>query len=75
MRICERKSVQNLDDPDTVTVLLDGSQVDDGTAWEIGYFYSGHDRPTRPQYFSTIDNYNSQVKFWRRNSVESVDGT
>jgi nucleoside 2-deoxyribosyltransferase len=20
--------------------LLDGSQVDDGTAWEIGYFYS-----------------------------------
>jgi len=20
--------------------LLDGSQVDDGTAWEIGYFYA-----------------------------------
>jgi len=23
-----------------VIALLDGSQVDDGTAWEIGYFYA-----------------------------------
>ena len=27
-------------DADIVIALLDGSQVDDGTAWEIGYFYA-----------------------------------
>jgi nucleoside 2-deoxyribosyltransferase len=26
---------------DIAIALLDGSQVDDGTAWEIGYFYAG----------------------------------
>jgi nucleoside 2-deoxyribosyltransferase len=31
----------NLDDADMVIALLDGTQVDDGTAWEIGYFYAG----------------------------------
>jgi nucleoside 2-deoxyribosyltransferase len=30
----------HLDDADMVIALLDGSQVDDGTAWEIGYFYA-----------------------------------
>jgi nucleoside 2-deoxyribosyltransferase len=30
----------HLDDADRVIALLDGSQVDDGTAWEIGYFYA-----------------------------------
>ena len=30
----------NLDRADLLIALLDGSQVDDGTAWEIGYFYS-----------------------------------
>ncbi len=30
----------HLDDADIVIALLDGSQVDDGTAWEIGYFYA-----------------------------------
>ena len=30
----------HLDDTDLVIALLDGSQVDDGTAWEIGYFYA-----------------------------------
>jgi nucleoside 2-deoxyribosyltransferase len=29
----------HLDDADLVIALLDGAQVDDGTAWEIGYFY------------------------------------
>jgi len=29
-----------LDRADAVVALLDGTQVDDGTAWEIGYFYS-----------------------------------
>jgi nucleoside 2-deoxyribosyltransferase len=29
-----------LDDADMMIALLDGSQVDDGTAWEIGYFYA-----------------------------------
>lgn len=29
-----------LDSCDMVTALLDGPQVDDETAWEIGYFYS-----------------------------------
>lgn len=28
----------HLDDADMVIALLDGPQVDDGTAWEIGYF-------------------------------------
>ena len=30
----------HLDDADIVIALLDGSQVDDGTAWEMGYFYA-----------------------------------
>lgn len=30
----------HLDDADIVIALLDGPQVDDGTAWEIGYFYA-----------------------------------
>jgi len=30
----------NLDQADLLVALLDGSQVDDGTAWEIGYFFS-----------------------------------
>ena len=28
----------HLDDTNLLVALLDGSQVDDGTAWEIGYF-------------------------------------
>lgn len=31
----------HLDSVDILVAVLDGSQVDDGTAWEIGYFY-GH---------------------------------
>ena len=34
----------NLDQADLLVALLDGSQVDDGTAWEIGYFFSVRDR-------------------------------
>jgi nucleoside 2-deoxyribosyltransferase len=30
----------NLDTSDLVVALLDGTQVDDGTAWEIGYAFS-----------------------------------
>ena len=30
----------HLDDTDLMLALLDGSQVDDGTSWEIGYFYA-----------------------------------
>ena len=29
-----------LDISDSMVAILDGSQVDDGTAWEIGYFYA-----------------------------------
>ncbi len=28
----------HLDDADMMLALFDGSMVDDGTAWEIGYF-------------------------------------
>lgn len=34
-----------LEKADIVIAVLDGSQVDDGTAWEIGYFY--RNRPHR----------------------------
>ena len=34
----------NLDRADLLVALLDGSQVDDGTAWEIGYFFSVSER-------------------------------
>lgn len=34
----------HLDDADVLIALLDGPQVDDGTAWEIGYFYAQKDR-------------------------------
>ncbi len=30
----------HLDDADMMIALLDGPQVDDGTAWEIGYFFA-----------------------------------
>jgi nucleoside 2-deoxyribosyltransferase len=30
----------HLDDTDILIALLDGPQVDDGTSWEIGYFYA-----------------------------------
>jgi nucleoside 2-deoxyribosyltransferase len=30
-----------------VIALLDGSQVDDGTAWEDGYFYRGKPEGTK----------------------------
>jgi len=30
----------HLDDVDLMIALLDGPQVDDGTAWKIGYFYA-----------------------------------
>jgi nucleoside 2-deoxyribosyltransferase len=30
----------HLDDADIVIALLDGSQVDDGISWEIGYFFA-----------------------------------
>ena len=35
LRIC----ASGLDEADLLVALLDGTQVDDGTAWEIGYFY------------------------------------
>jgi nucleoside 2-deoxyribosyltransferase len=35
LRIC----ASGLDEADLLVALLDGAQVDDGTAWEIGYFY------------------------------------
>jgi nucleoside 2-deoxyribosyltransferase len=31
-----------LDEVDALVCVLDGPQVDDGTAWEIGYFYCKH---------------------------------
>ena len=31
----------HIEDADIVMALLDGTQVDDGTAWEIGYYYRG----------------------------------
>jgi len=31
---------KHLEDTDIVIALLDGAQVDDGTAWEIGFFYA-----------------------------------
>ena len=34
--LCEK----HLKDTDVLIALLDGPLVDDGTSWEIGYFYS-----------------------------------
>jgi nucleoside 2-deoxyribosyltransferase len=36
LRICR----SGLENADIVVASLDGPQVDDGTAWEIGYFYN-----------------------------------
>ncbi len=33
-------NLQALNESDIMVALLDGPQVDDGTAWEIGYFFS-----------------------------------
>lgn len=38
---------EHLDKADAVVALLDGTQVDDGTAWEIGYFFARR-RPGKP---------------------------
>lgn len=34
-----RRCKNNLQQADILIALLDGTQVDDGTAWEIGYFF------------------------------------
>ncbi len=33
-------NLQALQECDLMVAILDGAQVDDGTAWEIGYFYA-----------------------------------
>jgi nucleoside 2-deoxyribosyltransferase len=33
---------------DLLIAVLDGSQVDDGTAWELGYFFAGRDPRRQP---------------------------
>jgi nucleoside 2-deoxyribosyltransferase len=35
-----KANLQALDECDLMVAILDGPQVDDGTAWEIGYFFS-----------------------------------
>lgn len=35
-----RANLRALDDCDLMIAILDGPQVDDGTAWEVGYFYA-----------------------------------
>jgi nucleoside 2-deoxyribosyltransferase len=35
-----KANLQALEECDLMVAILDGSQVDDGTAWEIGYFFS-----------------------------------
>lgn len=35
-----RANLKALDECDLMVALLDGAQVDDGTAWEMGYFFS-----------------------------------
>ncbi|MHC1744555.1 MAG: nucleoside 2-deoxyribosyltransferase [Syntrophobacteraceae bacterium] len=37
-----RRCREALKEADLVVALLDGPQVDDGTAWELGYFYALH---------------------------------
>ena len=37
-------NVRALREADIMVAILDGPQVDDGTAWEIGYFFSAHKR-------------------------------
>jgi len=41
------KCTSNLKDSDILIALLDGPQVDDGTAWEIGYFYKNKKKETK----------------------------
>jgi nucleoside 2-deoxyribosyltransferase len=33
-------NIEALNEADLMVALLDGSQVDDGTAWEVGFFHS-----------------------------------
>lgn len=40
--------VSNLKAADILIALLDGAQVDDGTAWEIGYFFRHRSDPGKP---------------------------
>jgi nucleoside 2-deoxyribosyltransferase len=35
-----KANLQALEECDLIVAILDGPQVDDGTAWEIGYFFS-----------------------------------
>jgi nucleoside 2-deoxyribosyltransferase len=35
-----RRCIEGLEKSDMLVAMLDGAQVDDGTAWEIGYFYA-----------------------------------
>lgn len=39
-----RANIKALDECDLMVAILDGAQVDDGTAWEMGYFF-GQGKP------------------------------
>ena len=39
--------LDGIDQADLVVALLDGTQVDDGTAFELGYFYRAHRNTSR----------------------------
>ena len=43
LEVCTEQLAQ----ADLLVAVLDGSQVDDGTAWEVGYFFCRHRDPTR----------------------------
>lgn len=42
-----KRCLSSLDQADLVVALLDGAQVDDGTAFELGYCYHAHRDPNR----------------------------
>lgn len=43
-----RRCLSNLASSDMLIAVLDGPMVDDGTAWEIGYFYRHRPSPEKP---------------------------
>ena len=71
-----------LDECDALVALLDGSQVDDGTAWEIGYFYAknggnriiGIRTDFRRAGETEVSTVNAMIDCSCRVIVDSIDG-
>jgi nucleoside 2-deoxyribosyltransferase len=67
-------NLEAMNDCDLMVAILDGSQVDDGTAWEVGYFFSQGKRIVgiRTDFRRAGESYASIVNLMVERSCQAV---